>query len=70
MYLGGGAVGIVAAAPIAMFLVSYLIYTQAPKHRYGKSDIRAAFDARAKTTFSTKANLAAQNGWSSARLDG
>jgi hypothetical protein len=60
MYLGGGVVGIVAVAPIVMFLVSYLIYTQAPKHRYGKSDIEAASDARAKTVFSTKANRAAQ----------
>jgi hypothetical protein len=48
MYLGGGVVGIVAVVPIVLFLVSYLIYTQAPKHRHGKSDIRAASDARAK----------------------
>jgi hypothetical protein len=48
MYLGGSTVGIVAVVPILLFLVSYLIYTQAPKHRYGNSDIRAASDARAK----------------------
>ena len=48
MYLGGGVVGIVAVVPILLFLVSYLIYTQAPKIRYGKSDIQAASGARAK----------------------
>jgi hypothetical protein len=48
MYLGGGVVGIVAVVPIVLFLVSYLIYTQAPKHRYGKLDIRATSGARAK----------------------
>jgi hypothetical protein len=48
MYLGGGVLGIVAVVPIVLFLVSYLIYTQAPKHRYGRSDIRTVSDARAK----------------------
>lgn len=48
MYLGGSVVGIVAVVPILLFFLSYLIYTQAPKHRYGKSDARAASDSRAK----------------------
>ena len=34
MYLGDGVVGMVAVAPVVLFLVSYLVYTQAPKHRY------------------------------------
>jgi hypothetical protein len=48
MYPDGGVIGIVAVAPVILFLVSYLVYTQAPKHRCGKSDIRAPSDARAK----------------------
>jgi hypothetical protein len=48
MYPDGGVVGIVAVAPVILFLVSYLVYTQAPKYRYGKSDIRTASDARTK----------------------
>ena len=52
MYPDGGVTGIVAAAPIILFLISYLVYTQAPKHRHGKSDIRTASDAR--TTFVPK----------------
>ena len=34
MYFGDGVVGMVAVAPVVLFLVSYLVYTQAPKHRY------------------------------------
>jgi multisubunit Na+/H+ antiporter MnhB subunit len=49
MYPDGGVTGIVAVAPVILFLVSYLVYTQAPKHRHRKSDIRAPSDARAKS---------------------
>jgi hypothetical protein len=48
MYPDGGAIGIDEVAPVILFLVPYLIHTQAPEHRYGKSDIRTASDARTK----------------------
>jgi hypothetical protein len=41
-------IGIVAVAPVILFLVSYVVYTQAPKYRYGNSDIGTASDARTK----------------------
>lgn len=49
MYFGGEVVGFVAVGPIGLFLVSYLIYTQAPKYRCGTSGIRADSHARART---------------------
>jgi hypothetical protein len=48
MYPDGGVIGIVAVAPVVLFLISYLVYTQAPKHRHGKSHIRAASDVLTK----------------------